>query len=138
MANLSQRVRLRLRDELRVRKMSQQDLADLIGWTQSKVAQKINGRTDITLDDLEALCFGLSLMPSEAVRDHGLEFCAELTPLELRVLERWRRFTPAEQDAFRLVMEIPRASGTPDRYAKLPKKAAPVGRSRTDDATRMR
>jgi transcriptional regulator with XRE-family HTH domain len=71
--------------------LNQADLAGLIGWTQSKVSKVLNGETVLTVDDLEALCFGVSLRISEAVRDHGLEFCAEMTPQELRVLEELRR-----------------------------------------------
>jgi transcriptional regulator with XRE-family HTH domain len=71
--------------------LNQADLAGLIGWTQSKVSKVLNGDTVLTVDDLEALCFGVSLRISEAVRDHGLEFSAEMTPQEFRVLEELRR-----------------------------------------------
>lgn len=89
-SDLSDRVRLRLREEMDRRGLSQQDVADLLKWTQSKVAQKLTGRTPMTLDELDALCFAVSLRPTEVVRDRGYEFCADLTPTEMRILERVR------------------------------------------------
>ena len=78
------------------RRINQAALADRIGWTQSKVSKVLNGETALCVDDLEALCSGVGLRLTEVVRDHGLEFCAELTPAELRVLEglRARAGTP--------------------------------------------
>lgn len=87
----SRRACERVRTEMQRLALNQADLAGLIGWTQSKVSKVLNGETVLTVDDLEALCFGVSLRISEAVRDHGLEFCAEMTPQELRVLEELRR-----------------------------------------------
>jgi len=80
--------------------LSQQEVADLLKWTQSKVAQKLTGRTPITLEELEALAFAVSLSPTEVVRDTGLEFCAEMTPTELRVLELFRTLPTVTRDHF--------------------------------------
>lgn len=96
---LNERVRQRLREEKDKAKLSERDVADLIQWTQSKVAQKLGGRTPITLDELEALCFALSLNIAEAVRDRGYEFYAELAPYELRMLERVRRMPKPHREA---------------------------------------
>lgn len=98
MDGLNDRVRQRLKDEKARRHLSERELAQLLSWSQSKVAQKFAGRTPITLDELDALCFALSLAPTEAVRDHGLEFCAEMTPTELRFLERLRQLPPEVRD----------------------------------------
>jgi transcriptional regulator with XRE-family HTH domain len=81
----------RLRLELHRRGLNQADLAGQIGWTQSKVSKVLNGETELTVNDLETLCVGLRLSMTEAVRDQGVEFCAEMTPLELRVFEEIRR-----------------------------------------------
>ena len=86
----SRRACERIRTEMQRLTLNQADLAGLIGWTQSKVSKVLNGDTVLTVDDLEALCFGVSLRISEAVRDHGLEFSAEMTPQEFRVLEELR------------------------------------------------
>ena len=120
-SSLNDRVRDRLRQEKATNKISEREIAELIQWTQSKVAQKLSGRTPITLDEMEALCFALSIPPTEAVRDPGLEFCADMTPTELRVLERIRHLDPTTRDAFFQLLSI-RTSSKPDRYAKLPKQ----------------
>jgi transcriptional regulator with XRE-family HTH domain len=116
--DFSQRVRDRLRDEKAARKLSEREIADLLQWTQSRVAQKLSGRTPITLNELEALCFALSLSPSEAVRDRGLEFCAEMTPTELRLLERLRKLEPATRDAILLLLDVKQKHHLPERFAK--------------------
>lgn len=95
---LNERVRQRLRDEKARRGLSERDIAGMVGWSQSRVAYKLNGRTAISLDELDALCFGLGIQPSEAVRDRGLEFCAEMTPTELRLLEQIRRLPKPTYD----------------------------------------
>lgn len=91
---LNERVRLRLKAEKSRRHLSERDIGQLLNWSQSKVAQKFNGRTPITLEELEGLAFVLSIAPTELVRDQGLEFCAEMTPTELRILERIRQLPP--------------------------------------------
>jgi transcriptional regulator with XRE-family HTH domain len=84
----------RIRAELHRRKQNQSDLAGLIGWTQSKVSKVLNGETELNLEDLDALCFGVGLRLTEVVRDHGLEFCAEMSPSELCILEGIRQRGP--------------------------------------------
>jgi len=122
--DLNTRARERLRDEKAKRKLSENDIAGMLQWTQSRVAQKLSGRTDITLNELEALCFALSLSPTEAVRDRGLEFVAEMTPTELRTLERLRQMAPADRDAFfHLVGAKAKATDAPERYARPIKKS---------------
>ena len=121
MDTLNERVRQRLRTERNKLKLTEQDLADQIGWTQSRVAQKLTGRTPITLDEMESLCFGLSLRPTEAVRDLGFEFCAELTPTELRALEKLRRLPTDLRDAFIRTLDIPQPTA-PERFARPMRK----------------
>jgi transcriptional regulator with XRE-family HTH domain len=123
--SLNDRVRQRLKDEKIARKLSERDIAGLIQWTQSKVAQKFSGRTPITLDELDALCFALSILPSEAVRDRGLEFSAEMTPTELRVLENFRHETDAMRDAVATILKVRLKQHAPERHAgALPTKKA--------------
>lgn len=119
--DLSERARLRLREEMTRRKQSQQDLADQIQWTQSRVAQKLTGRTPITLEELAALCFGVGLSPVEIVRDHGLEFCAEMTPTELRVLERVRQLTSAQIDGLMQILNVAKTTRLESRRASRKK-----------------
>jgi transcriptional regulator with XRE-family HTH domain len=127
--DMAERVRRRLREEMDRRDLSQQDVADLITWTQSKVAQKLTGRTPITLDELEALCFGVSITPVEAVRDHGLEFVADLTPTELRLLQRLRQLPRHELDAVMTLIHLKPQTSAPERHAGPLKKRKATARS---------
>lgn len=116
---LNDRVRERLRTEKDRLEMTELDIAGLIGWSQSKVAQKLRGRTPITLNELESLCFAFSMQPTEAVRDHGLEFVTEMTPTELRIFERLRKLSLEQRQALMTILNVTPAE--PKRA--LPKKA---------------
>jgi transcriptional regulator with XRE-family HTH domain len=93
----SQRVRLRLKEELAARDISQRELAEILTqqtedeWTQSTVGKVLNGNVELTVDDADAIAKALRLFLTEAVRDRGLEFYAEMTPTELRLLEMIRK-----------------------------------------------
>lgn len=106
MSTLADRARLRLREEMSRKHLSQRDLADLLKWSQSRVARALTGRSGIALDDLEALCFGVGLSVVEAVRDHGLEFLADMTPTELRILERIRQLPTPVLDAVMTLLAV--------------------------------
>lgn len=119
---LNERIRQRLNEEKAKRKLSTRDIAGLIGWSQARVAQKLTGRTPITMDELEGLCFALSLSPTEAIRDRGMEFSAEMTPTELRALEYLRSLPAPDRDAFFLLLRAnAKANAGPERYALQPK-----------------
>lgn len=122
--DLNTRVRNRLRDEKAKLKLSETDIAGQLQWSQPRVAQKLTGRTPITLNELESLCFAMGISPSECVRDRGLEFMAEMTPTELRALEQLRRMSTNDRDAFfHLLGAKARANDGPERYATPPKKS---------------
>lgn len=97
---LAIRARKRVREELDRKGVTQRDIAGQLKWSQAKVAQKLSGRTPWTLEELDSLCFIAGIPPTEAVRDRGLEFCAELAPYELRLLENFRTLTPALRDVY--------------------------------------
>jgi transcriptional regulator with XRE-family HTH domain len=86
--------------------LSQRDLAGILDWSQSRISKNLNARIELGLDDLGAMCFGVGISLTEAVRDHGLEFCAEMTPTELRILERIRQLTKPELDAWMQVLRV--------------------------------
>lgn len=109
MPDLKDRVRERLREAKHDQGLSERDLADLLRWSHSKVAKKLTGRTEITLDELEALCGAVSISPTEAVRDRGLEFVAEMTPTELRRLELIRRLPKNVLEAVDVLLNVKRA-----------------------------
>jgi len=104
---LSEQVRLRIRDEMRARQLSQRDVAGLTGWSQSKVAHQLTAHTEMKVDDLAALCFAVGLSVPEVVRDPAREWCAELTPTELRVVERYRTLPEAVQKATLVFLAVP-------------------------------
>jgi transcriptional regulator with XRE-family HTH domain len=122
---LNDRVRERLREEKARVDVSNRDLAGFTGWSQAKVWQKLLGETELTLDELETLCFALGLTPTEAVRDRGLEFCAEMTPTELRILEILRRLPrPAFDGLMQFLHVQPRdleKRGATPRKSRAPK-----------------
>jgi transcriptional regulator with XRE-family HTH domain len=113
----SDQARLRVREEMERQRLSQRDVAGLLGWSQSRVAKILTGRVQLVLDDLEALCFAVSLPLTEAVRDHGLEFCAEMTPTELRALESLRRTSDEDRAAILTLLRVRTKPAQPDRYA---------------------
>lgn len=122
MPTLNEQAALRLELARKKSGHSEQDLADMLKWSQSRVSQKLTGKTPITLDELSALCMMLKMTPVEAVRDHGLEFCAEMTPTELRALENLRLLPQNERDAIITILRA-KAGAKPDRHAgPLPKK----------------
>jgi transcriptional regulator with XRE-family HTH domain len=103
--------------------LTQLEVAQLIEWTQSKVAQKLTGRTPITLEELSALCFALGIQPTEAVRDRGLEFCAELVPHELRLLENFRRVEPRIRESIAQLLDFKLKQHKPERSGPVPDRS---------------
>ncbi len=102
----SDQARLRVREEMERQKMSQREMSDLLKWSQSRVAKILTGRVELSLDDLEALCFAVGLSVVEAVRDHGMEFCADMTPTELRILERMRQLPQPITDSLLQLLNV--------------------------------
>ncbi len=103
----SEKARLRIREEMAKRDLSQRDLAGILGWSQSRVSKNLNARIELGLDDLAALCFAVGISLTEAVRDRGMEFCAEMTPTELRTLERMRALPADVKEAFLKLLAVP-------------------------------
>jgi transcriptional regulator with XRE-family HTH domain len=123
--SLSERVRRRLRDEMAAKNLNQADVAGRLQWTQSRVSKLLNGKVDLRLEDVEALCFSVDISIVEVVRDHGLEFCAEMSPSELRILERLRQLPPQVVEALMMLLQTRLKTRVEDRYAKKPKPIFP-------------
>ena len=87
----AERALLRIREEITERRLSQRDLAEVLHCSQGRVAKILNGGVNLRVNDLAALAEAAGITLVEACRDRGLEFYAELTPSEVRVLERLRR-----------------------------------------------
>jgi transcriptional regulator with XRE-family HTH domain len=103
---LSQRVRLRLREEMKRKNMSQRDVAGLLDWSQSRVAHMLTGRVEIGVDDLAGFAFALGVSVTELVRDQGMEFCADMTPTELRIHDTIRALSVEQRAALLTLLNI--------------------------------
>lgn len=125
---LSVRARARIRDEMVRRDLNQRDMANLLEWKESRMSKILNGRTEIGLEELDALAFAVGLRPTELVRDHGLEFCAEMTPTELRVLERIRQLRPDQLDALMTMLAVTLSTRKQERRAGSVGKKPRMGR----------
>jgi transcriptional regulator with XRE-family HTH domain len=96
---VADRAVLRIREEMAERKVSQRELADRLECSQGRVAKLLNGGVQLRVNDMALLATAVGITPVEALRDRGLEFFAELTPSEVRILERLRRRPNALQGA---------------------------------------
>lgn len=114
----AERARERIRAEMAKKRLSQRDVAGILNWSQSRVSKNLNAHIELGVDDLAGLCFAVGIPLTEAVRDRGLEFCAEMTPTELRILERIRQFPPQMKDAMMMVLQLHATTPAPERYAK--------------------
>ncbi len=88
---LAERAVLRIREEMTARHISQRDLAERLQCSQGRVAKILNGGVNLRLNDVATLTNAVGISVVEAVRDRGLEFHAEMSPTELRILERIRQ-----------------------------------------------
>lgn len=119
---VADRARRRVREEMDRQHLNQSDIAGRLGWTQTRVSKILNGKIELGVDDLGALCFALGLSLTEAVRDHGLEFCAEMQPTELRMLERFRQLTPRQRDNWLGLFEVVGPHTRLEERRAMPKK----------------
>lgn len=103
---LAERATMRIREEMTERKISQRELAGLLKCSQGRVAKLLNGGVNLRLNDVGTLTEAVGITVVEALRDRGLEFYAELTPCEVRILERLRRRPAALQGAL-LMLGLP-------------------------------
>lgn len=96
----TQRVLTRFREEMTRLELTQTDVSTFSGLSQSKISKIMHGVLELGLEDAGKLCAAVGLSLTEAVRDRGMEFCAEMTPTEMRFLELLRSMTQADRDAF--------------------------------------
>lgn len=118
------RALLRIREEMAVRNITQDDLAAALNCSQGRIAKILKGGTNLRVNDLDAIAQRCGIALSEAVRDRGLEFYAEMTPTELRLLEMMRQRPGLLQGVMMIlrlqgaVREAPK--GTPHRRVGRP------------------
>lgn len=128
---MSARARRRIRDELDARGISQRDLADLLtratneNWRQARIGKVLTGAVELKVDDAAVIASVIGLTLTEVVRDRGLEFYAEMTPTELRILERIRQ-RPHILSALLVLLDIaPRDPAITKPALDVPKRRGP-------------
>lgn len=136
---LAERARMRLKEEMHVRDITQRDLADELTkrtgekWTQSRIGKVLTGRVALHVDDLALVsdCIGVSVI--EVLRDRGLEFYAECTPTEVRLLE-WLRRRPQQARSLMQFADIIPFSDPPTVPLGTKKRAGrPLNSSKASD-----
>jgi transcriptional regulator with XRE-family HTH domain len=126
---------LRIKEEMFRKGLNQRDLADQLEWSQSKLGKILNGKTNLTVNDLAEICYMVGLRPTEAVRDHGFEFVADMTASELRLHQRLKQHPNAGDLIMALLDNRPRpASHAPRRHEKKEGTAAEHRRKHKKDA----
>lgn len=120
----AKRALLRVREEMTERKISQRDLAETMRCSQGRIAKILNGGVNLRVDDLDTLARAVGISLTEAVRDRGMEFQAEMTPTELRVLERLRR-RPGVLQAIMTMLDMGEAT-TQSRNPQRPVRGRPL------------
>lgn len=114
----SERVRLRFKEEMAARGITQDDIAARVTrssgevWSQGDVSKRLTGRVQLTVDDAALIAEALGMHLSEAVRDRGLEFAAELTPMQMRIVEVIQR-DPLALQTVAMVLRLPGAGLVP-------------------------
>lgn len=102
--SISSNALLRIREEMHNKDINQRDMAERLKCSQGRVNKMLNGGVNLRVEDLGALARAVGLPITETLRDRGLEFYAEVTPREQRILERLRqRGSHVEQAVLQLL-----------------------------------
>lgn len=123
----------RIKEEMARRKLSQRDIAERLGCSQGRVAKMMAGRVKLRVNDLALLAESVGLPLCETIRDRGLEFYAEMSPLELRWLEVFRGKSLDVQRAYLTVFQIQGVAGLQPSRQLTPGATRKVGRPRKSD-----
>lgn len=126
MSRLADQVRTSLREEMSKRHISGRTIEQILGgpargWSRSQIQKVLSGGARVSIDFIEGMCFALGVSVVEIVRDRGLEFVADLTPLELRFLQVLRELDPQFRDSLFGVLDVRVKTAAPERYAMPPK-----------------
>ncbi len=123
---ISERIVLRIKDEMDARDISQRDLAEILTrrtdevWTQSRVGKVLNLRVALRVEDVATVAAAVGLSLVEVVRDPGLEFYADMTPTELRLFQMLKRKPKSLDAVLQLVIGAPKPES--DETLALPPK----------------
>jgi len=88
---LSERVLRRLSTARKAKRLSQRELGENLGWSQSKVAKVFTGRVGLDLDDVDAMCHALDISIVDAIQEASPNASSVGTPMELQLLQRIRQ-----------------------------------------------
>lgn len=107
----AERVRQKVIALMDERGYSQREMARRLERSQPWVAKVIRGPLkagqDVRLEDLDDVALALGVTAVELVRDHGLEFVANLTPSEMRMLQQIRKLPAHVIEAVRVLIDAP-------------------------------
>ncbi len=120
---LTQRILIRVREEMARQELSQRDIAAFTAISESKISKIMHGTVELSVEDADRLCRAVNLSPAEAVRDRGMEFCAEMTPTEMRLLELWRAMSKADHDVYWYLMTTHTKAAPLESRRALPQRA---------------
>jgi transcriptional regulator with XRE-family HTH domain len=95
--NATDRALARIQQAMKEHRISQRALAERLDCSQGRVAKILKGRIRLTVDDLETIAALVQLPLVETIRNRGVEFFAELTPSELKMLEAVRESPPLQR-----------------------------------------
>lgn len=84
------RVRDRMKDWLQVTGISQQEFVEELQKTQPWLAAILKGKNDVRLADLDIIAQAMRTTASELVRTSDERYQLELSPTEVRIMERLR------------------------------------------------
>ncbi len=87
---LSERVLRRLSTARKAKRLSQRELGENLGWSQSKVAKVFTGRVGLDLD-VDAMCHALDISIVDAIQEASPNASSVGTPMELQLLQRIRQ-----------------------------------------------
>lgn len=146
--SVADRIRHRLKDEMQARGLSQRDVALLITeqtgerWNQADVQKIVSGYIELKMNDLAAIADAIGITLCEAVRDPGREYVADLTPSEVRLLQRLQR-RPEMLDAIMTLLNMPPSDHMPrtvlgpkPKRGRPPNSSLPVGPEQQPDGVK--
>lgn len=116
------RIRLRFRELLHQRGISQQKLCDTLTaqtgepWFIQRMSKLLNGKNELKVGDLIVMCRAAEISLIELFREPGRELIADLTPTELRLIHALRDYPAIMQPLVDVVATL-----TPPRR-KVPRE----------------
>jgi transcriptional regulator with XRE-family HTH domain len=130
----AQRVRRRLAEWMDIAGLTQRELAGELERSQPWLDKILTGENSVRLKDLDDLARRMRCTASDLVRETTERRTLELTPSEVRLVERARR-RPDLLQACLLLMDASRAAGQ-DPYRTMQTAALEAERIETDQRTR--